>query len=71
MDRPESGAVLNSGALALSQHALVDPGEIISLHSEGEREAGQQPQCQLLGLYTEIRQCFPQLRTILKHQLFN
>ena len=69
MDGPEGGAVLHTVGLALSQHALVDPGEIISLHPERQRDAAQQSQCQRPGVNTETRQSWPQLRTVLRQQL--
>ena len=69
MDGPEGGAVLHTAGLALSQHALVDPGEIISLHPERQRDAAQQSQCQRPGVNTETRQSWPQLRTVLRQQL--
>ena len=56
MDGPERGAVLKVVALSLCQHALVDPLKVVNINSEGEGDARQQPQCQLLGIFAEVRQ---------------
>ena len=71
VDGPESGAVLHPAGLALSQHAAVDPRQVLRLHSERERDAAQQPQCQRPGGLTESRQSWPQSRTILEQSVSN
>ena len=66
MDGSECTAVLNGIGLTFSQHAFVDPLQIVDISSQGERYAGQESQCELSRVSAQVCEGRPQLRTILQ-----
>ena len=66
MDGSECSAVLNGIGLTFSQHAFVDPLQIVDINSQGERYAGQESQCELSRVSAQVGEGRPQVRTVLQ-----